>query len=94
MLRYKEFRTDYLPVTRTTTAEVFFTSMKASKIFRAGQRGKMHNVIRHVADFASHFFSRSQVQLNSLAGLALKDAEDGQVKVARRFFSGRANWNR
>ena len=34
----------------------------------------MDDAVGHLRDFASHFFSRSQVQLNRFTRVALKDA--------------------
>src|SRR5438093_1786101 len=53
------------------------------EIFRAGQSGKMDGVPAHLRDFAAHFFSRSQVQLDRFAGVALKDAEYGHISLER-----------
>ena len=49
------------------------------EIFRAGQIRKMDDAIGHLRDFASHFFSRSQVQLNGFARVALKDAGNARI---------------
>ncbi len=54
------YRSCYLPATRTTTAEISFTSTNASKN-SARQIRKMDDVVGNLRDFASEFFSRSQV---------------------------------
>jgi len=51
------------------------------EIFRAGQIRKMDDAVGHLGDFASHFFPRSQVQLNRFARVALKDAGDARIRL-------------
>ncbi len=48
----------------------------------------MDDVVSDFCDLASHFFSRSQMQLDSFAGAALKDAEDGGIRLQDGFFLG------
>jgi len=55
------------------------------EIFRPGQIRKMDHAVGHLRDFASHFFSRSQVQLNGLARVALKDAGDACIRLQAGF---------
>ncbi len=43
------------------------------EIFRARQIRKVDDVVANLRDFASELFSRSQVQLDSFTGAALKD---------------------
>ena len=45
----------------------------------------MDGSFAHLRDFAAHFFSRSQVQLDSFADAALKDAEHGDIRLRRGF---------
>jgi hypothetical protein len=61
---------------------------KGVEIFRASQMGKMDDVVSDFCDLASHFFSRSQVQLDSFAGAALQYAEDGRVRLQAGFLLG------
>ena len=46
----------------------------------------MHDVVSDSCHFAAHFFSGSQMQLDSFAGAALKEAEDGGVWFRGGFF--------
>ena len=39
----------------------------------------MDDAIGHLRDFASHFFSRSQMQLDRFARVALEDASDTRI---------------
>src|SRR5438093_13760236 len=55
------------------------------EIFGAGQSGKMDGVLADLRDFAAHFFSSSQVQLDRLADGALKDAACGHSRFERGF---------
>jgi hypothetical protein len=55
------------------------------EIFRAGEIGKMNNVVRYLRDLAAHFFSRSQVQLDTFTGAALKKASDRRVGLQTGF---------
>ena len=48
---------------------------------RAGQMGKIDDIVGNLADFPSDLFSRSQVQLDSFARVALKDAEYSRVRL-------------
>jgi hypothetical protein len=43
--------------------------------------GKIDDIVGDLSDFASDFFSRSQVQLDSFSGIALKDAEYGRIRL-------------
>ena len=51
------------------------------EIFRAGQIRKVDDTVSHLGDFAAHFFSRSQVQLDRFAHAALKDPSDACVSL-------------
>jgi len=51
------------------------------EILRAGQIRKMDDAVGHLRDFASHFFSRSQMQLNRFARTPLKDASNRRVSL-------------
>ena len=51
------------------------------EIFRASKVGKMNDVVRYLRDFTAHFFSGSQVQLDTFTGTALKKADDGRVRL-------------
>ena len=55
------------------------------EIFRAGQIRKVDDTVSHLGDFAAHFFSRSQVQLDRLAGAALKDTSDACISLQASF---------
>ena len=55
------------------------------EIFRAGEIGKMNDVVRYLRDLAAHFLSRSQVQLDTFAGAALKKANDRRVGLQAGF---------
>jgi hypothetical protein len=46
------------------------------------------DVVVHLRDFAAHFLSRSQMQLDSFAGAALEDTEDGRIRLQDGFFLG------
>jgi hypothetical protein len=46
----------------------------------------MDDVFSDSCHFAAHFFSGSQMQLDSFAGAALKEAEDGGVWLQGSFF--------
>ena len=48
--------------------------------------GKIDDVVGYLADFPSDLFSRSQVQLDSFAGVALKDAEYTRIRLEGGFF--------
>ena len=54
--------------------------------FRTSQIGKMDDVLSDFCHFAAHFFSGSQMQLDSFAGAALKETEDGGVWLQGGFF--------
>ena len=54
---------------------------KRVEIFRASKIGKMNDVVRYLRDLAAHFFSGSQVQLDTFAGAALKKADDSRVRL-------------
>ena len=45
----------------------------------------MDDAIGHLRDFASHFFSRSQMQLNRFARATLKDAGDARIRLQSGF---------
>jgi hypothetical protein len=47
--------------------------------------GKINDIVGNLADFPSDFFSRSQVQLDSFARGALKDAEYGRIRLDAGF---------
>ena len=51
------------------------------EIFRASKIGKMNDVVRYLRDLAAHFLLRSQVQLDTFAGAALKKADDSRVRL-------------
>jgi hypothetical protein len=55
------------------------------EIFSASQIRKMDDAVGHLRDFASHFFSRSQVELNRFARAALKDAGDARIGLQAGF---------
>src|SRR5215471_3581585 len=55
------------------------------EIFCAGQIRKMDDAVGHLREFASHFFSRSQMQLNRFARVALKDAGDARIRLQGGF---------
>ena len=46
----------------------------------------MDDVLSDSCHFAAHFFSGSQMQLDSFAGAALKQTEDGGVWLEGGFF--------
>jgi len=48
----------------------------------------MDDVFSDSCQFAAHFFSGSETQLDSFAGAALKKAEDGGVWLQDGFFLG------
>jgi 20S proteasome alpha/beta subunit len=68
-------------------ANIFYIDERV-EIFRAGEIGKMDDIVSHLRDFASHFFSRSQVQLDRFACVALKDAGYGRSRLQSSFFLG------
>jgi hypothetical protein len=41
----------------------------------------MNDVVCHLRDLAAHFLSRSQMQLDTFAGAALKKADDSRVRL-------------
>ena len=45
----------------------------------------MDDVVRYLRDLAAHFLSRSQVQLDTFAGAALKKSNDGRVRLQTGF---------
>ena len=51
------------------------------KIFSASRIGKMNDVVGYLGDFASHFFTGSQVQLNTFTGAACKKIGDRRVRL-------------
>src|SRR4029453_12469512 len=64
------------------------------EIFRASQKGKGDDVVVHLRDFAAHFLSRSQMQLDSFAGAALEDTGGGRIRLQTDFNLELANCNR
>jgi hypothetical protein len=56
------------------------------EIFRASEVRKMDNAVGNLRDFASELFSRSQVQLDSFAGAALKDAQHARIRLQGGLF--------
>jgi hypothetical protein len=48
--------------------------------------GKIDNIICDLADSPSDFFSRSEVQLDSFARAALKDADYSRIRLDGGFF--------
>jgi hypothetical protein len=55
------------------------------EIFRAGQIRKVDDTVSHLGDFAAHFFSRSEVQLDRFARAGLKDASDSRIRLQAGF---------
>ena len=51
------------------------------EIFRASKIGNMNDVVCHLRDLAAHFLSRSQMQLDTFAGAALKKGDDRRVRL-------------
>ena len=45
----------------------------------------MDDVVRYLRDLAAHFLSRSQVQLDTFAGAALKKSNDSRVRLQTGF---------
>jgi len=45
----------------------------------------MNDVVRYLCDLAAHFLSRSQVQLDTFTGAALKKASDRRVGLQTGF---------
>jgi len=45
----------------------------------------MNDVVRYLCDPAAHFLSRSQVQLDTFTGAALKKAGDRRVRLQAGF---------
>ena len=58
------------------------------EIFRAGQIRKVDDIVSHLRDFASHFFSGPQVQLHTFTGTALKDTGDARISLQAGFVLG------
>ena len=54
-------------------------------MFPARQIRKVDDTVSYLGDFAAHFFSRSQVQLDRLARVALKDAGDACISLQAGF---------
>ena len=48
--------------------------------------GKIDDIVGNLADSPSDFFSRSEVQLDSFARVALKDAEYSRIRLDAGFF--------
>jgi hypothetical protein len=48
--------------------------------------GKIDDIVGNLADSPSDFLSRSQVQLDSFARVALKDAEYSRIRLNDGFF--------
>ncbi len=63
-------------------------------VFRARQIRKVDDIVSHLGDFAAHFFSRSQVQLDRFAHTALKDASDACLSLQDWFCPERTSWHR
>src|SRR6478609_1500134 len=55
------------------------------EVFRAGEIGKMNDVVRYLRDLTAHFLSRSQVQLDTFADAALKKSGDRSVRLQTGF---------
>ena len=55
------------------------------EIFRASEIGKMNDVVRYLCDLAAHFLPRSQVQLDTFTGAALKKASDRRIRLQAGF---------
>jgi hypothetical protein len=51
---------------------VFYINEGVEK-FRTGQMGKVDDVVSNSCHLAAHFFSRSQVQLDTFAGVAREE---------------------
>jgi len=70
------------------------------EIFRAGQIRKVDDIVSHLRDFASHFFSGPQVQLHTFTGTVLKDSGDARISLqaglvlGQRGGAGYAAWGR
>jgi hypothetical protein len=73
--------------------DIFHIDERVEK-FRASEVRKVDNVVGNLRDFASELFSRSQVQLDSFAGTALKDAQHARIRLQGPPFPERANWSK
>jgi hypothetical protein len=58
------------------------------EVFRVGNIGKMNDVGGDLREFASHFLSGSQVQLDRFARAALKNADDDRIRLQSSFLLG------
>jgi hypothetical protein len=56
--------------------------------FCASQMRKMDDLVGNLRNLATDFFSRTQMQLDSFAGAALEDAEDGRIGLQTDFVLG------
>ena len=83
-------RTFYLPIATCQPHELpplnIFHIYEGVVKLRAGQMGEIDNVVGYLADPPSDLFSRSQVQLDSFARVALKDAEHTRIRLEGGFF--------
>ena len=75
----------YLPADTNYHRRNVFHINERIEIFRAGEIGKMNDVVRYLRDLAAHFLSRSQVQLDTFTGAALKKANDCRVRLQAGF---------
>ena len=55
--------------------------MNASKYSAPVRLDTVDNIVSDLGNFASHFLSRSQVQLDRFARTALEDAGDGGISL-------------
>ena len=76
---------DLLPADTNYHRRNVFHIDERVEVFRAGEIGKMNDVVRYLRDLAAHFLSRSQVQLDTFAGAALKKSNDGRVRLQTGF---------
>ena len=56
------------------------------EVFRASKIGETNHVVRYLRDFASHFLSRSQVELDNFPSAALKKTDDSGIRLQGGFF--------
>jgi hypothetical protein len=64
---------------------------KGVEKLRAGQLGKMDNLVAHFFDLAADLFAGVQAQLDRLTSAALQDAEDSGVRLQFDFVFGRTD---
>ena len=81
----------YLPADTNYHRRNIFHIDERIEIFRAGEIGKMNDVVRYLRDLAAHFLSRSQVQLDTFTGVALKKASDRRVGLQSWFYPARTS---